>query len=758
VDPSDPVETGRYCLVCCLEKGDEGTCGHCGAAVDALPPRQPSFLPPGALLDRRYLVGKSLGSGTFGITYLAVDIWLRLRVAVKEYMPREIAMRSQDIDVVPNTDEDLDAFKYGLQSFLDEGRKLARFEGHPHIVGVKSFFEENGTAYLVMQYLDGCSLEAYRRELGGRLPAGEVVASGVAILEGLQAIHDVGMLHRDIKPQNVILTTDGKVKLIDFGAARFAAGQRTSQLSQVLTPRYAPIEQYQADGTQGPWTDVYAAGATLYKVLTGQPPPEAIKRVLQGEPLPTPRSVLGDEVSPRISDALMRALEPSADARFQSAQEFLEALTDPESTPLVWPSPSSAFSPLDLVGDEEGDGAPSPSPVSGPSGSRRGAPVGASGSRGRAPSGSGSLRPEAGSGSSRSVRPRERSGSSSSRSVRPVPPLRRESTASTRELPGTRRRRRKQQRRARRLWLLNLILFLLVLIMGIVLALLLLEQGEGPDELAGCGRLSSEACAAEAVRLDGAGQAEGALLLAYLAPVEEPATRDRIFGNAGVGADWGTRDRFDCAAPPTPCNSLDFWSADRDAPEGDRALSALSDRCDAGDRDACFLRILVQRRFTLIESDAPPGDEPVAGGSEPTPRTASSGQTAAPVVEPVRPPDPVGGPGGTASTGEPASASFAEPEATPAERTVGEPDPPGEPSERVVGAPDEPAERVVGEPAERVVGDPDEPAERVVGEPDEPSERVVDEPAERVVDEPAERVVDEPAERVVDEPDDSQSE
>jgi serine/threonine protein kinase len=799
VDPAAPVETGRYCLVCCLEKGGEDTCGSCGSAVDAKPPRQPSNLPPGTLLDRRYLVGRSLGSGTFGITYLAVDIWLRLRVAVKEYMPRDMAMRSREDDVVPNTDGDRDAFVYGLQSFLDEGRKLARFEGHPNIVGVKSFFEENGTAYLVMQYLDGCSLEAYRRGRGGRLPAGEVVAIALSILEGLQAIHAVGMLHRDIKPQNVILTTTGKVKLIDFGAARFAAGQRTSNLSQVLTPRYAPIEQYQSDEIQGPWTDVYATGATLYKVLTGRLPPEAIARVLEGATLSSPRKLLGAEVSETISAALMRALEPSAAARYQTAEEFIEGLCDPEQTPLVWPSPPSAHltpgegscrlaeagvvssSDLKSVASARPGSGSAPSRSSGPAPAGPGSGSGSSPSR-RIDPGSGSspsrrIDPASGSSPSRSLDPG--GGSSPSRSRRPAarPPAR-EATEATRPRPRT--RRDPPRRKTRVLWWLNGLLALLVLAIAGVLVLLLLD-GDRTPSIDGCGELTPTACAAEAVRLEAQGRSVRGLLLAYLAPVEEPDIRDRIFDRAGVDADWGSEARFGCAPPPTPCSSLDFWKADREAPGGDQALAALAGRCDLGDRDACYLRILIQRRLTLIEHEGTtgPGAEPgvegdfdrldVAGpgAAAREPGRASPGPVTPAEVIRRDPPqsseragsdEPIRGsstraesersPSGTGSA-EPAASETGTSSVEPAERV------PEERSERVVGESSESSERVVGESSEsteRVVGESSESSERVVGESSEPTERVVGESTERVVGESTERVVGEPTERVVGEP------
>jgi formylglycine-generating enzyme required for sulfatase activity len=281
-------------------------------------------LAPGARLHGgQYLIGRTLGAGGFGITYLARDLLLSQRVAIKEYLPRAVAGRHPDRSTVaPGTGRDRADFEFGLTRFLDEARMLARLENEPNVVGAKNYFRENDTAYLVMPYIEGRSLEALRHARGGRLPEAEAVSLVMAALDGLRAVHERGMLHRDIKPQNVYVTAEGQVKLLDFGAARYAAGAQSRSLTAVLTPPYAPIEQYsgaaadtpppeEGDGpprlVQGPWTDVYAVGVLLYVLLTGRHPPAPPDRLVHDALVP-PARVPGGAVSAAVSAAVEAAL------------------------------------------------------------------------------------------------------------------------------------------------------------------------------------------------------------------------------------------------------------------------------------------------------------------------------------------------------------------------------------------------------------------------------------------------------------------
>src|SRR5436190_3882385 len=233
-------------------------------------------LPPGTMLGD-YRLDAVIGHGGFGITYRAFDGQLAKVVAIKEYLPVEFAVRD-GLNVVPRGTRFAEDFAWGRERFLDEARALARFR-HPHIVPVLRFLSANGTAYTVMEFEDGRSLGELLRQSDRGLPPDEVRRLTDGLLLGLGAVHAQGFLHRDIKPSNIIIRRDGVPILIDFGAARQAIGSRTRTLTSVLTPQYAPIEQYAADGKQGAWSDIYSAGAVLHHALTGEPPPEAASRV-----------------------------------------------------------------------------------------------------------------------------------------------------------------------------------------------------------------------------------------------------------------------------------------------------------------------------------------------------------------------------------------------------------------------------------------------------------------------------------------------
>ena len=237
------------------------------------------------LHNGQYLIGKVLGKpGGFGITYLALDTRLETRVAIKEYLPRDLAGRDTgQATISAHSSEDGEFFRYGLTQFLQEARTLARFD-HANIVRVRNFFEENGTGYLVMDYYDGVTLADHlSQQPQGKLPEKTAVGIMMPILDGLREVHAKNFLHRDIKPQNIYLTTGNRPILLDFGAARQAMSERSRSLSVVLSEGYAPYEQYHRRGEQGPWTDIYACAAVLYHAVSGEPPPPATERMSKDE-------------------------------------------------------------------------------------------------------------------------------------------------------------------------------------------------------------------------------------------------------------------------------------------------------------------------------------------------------------------------------------------------------------------------------------------------------------------------------------------
>ena len=206
----------------------------------------------GAML-LEYRLDSVLGAGGFGMTYLAWDINLEKHVAIKEYLPGELAVRALDGSIVPVNTESEYNYKWGLDRFIQEARTLARFS-HPNIVRVNRFFEANGTSYMVMDYEAGESLYQYLKRSPAP-PEAWLKQMVTPILDGLQAVHKAGFLHRDIKPSNVFMREDGTPVLLDFGSARLAAGGASKSLTAIISPGYAPLEQYAADGNQGPWSD-----------------------------------------------------------------------------------------------------------------------------------------------------------------------------------------------------------------------------------------------------------------------------------------------------------------------------------------------------------------------------------------------------------------------------------------------------------------------------------------------------------------------
>lgn len=316
--------SGRYqkhCPGCFQLKEGAAVCPHCG--YDESSPRSPLFLPHGMILGGQYRVGRVLGRpGGFGITYLGWDINLQQRVAIKEYLPRELAARTQDVlDVYAHTPEDRRGFEFGKEQFLREARIVAKLD-HPNVVRVRNFFNAHATAYLVMDYYEGMSLGDYLTNVRTRLEPELAIPLVKPILDGLQYVHERGLVHRDLKPHNVYLAAVGRPIVLDFGAARQAAGDRVQSLSVVLTEGYAPLEQYQRRAIQGPWTDVYGVAATLYRMITGHAPPIALDRI-GADPVETSG---WESVPEGLVPAMRRALAVRPNDRYQSAIEFRTAL------------------------------------------------------------------------------------------------------------------------------------------------------------------------------------------------------------------------------------------------------------------------------------------------------------------------------------------------------------------------------------------------------------------------------------------------
>jgi hypothetical protein len=280
-------------------------------------------LPAGYELEG-YRIEGVLGHGGFGITYRATDLANDRLVAIKEYLPAGFATRDPSVfSVHPTGPEDAEDFQWGLQRFEQEALTLAAFN-HPNIVAVHRYFEANSTAYLVMEYERGDSLASILAR-DGPLPEDEVREFLYPLMNGLSRVHKAGFLHRDIKPENVYIRTDGTPVLLDFGSARHAVGARSQSLTSIVSGGYAPFEQYVADGHQSPASDVYALGATLYRTITDQKPPEATARI-NDDPFIPARAAVKKKYSPELLAAIDAALCVHERDRPQSIEEFAAIL------------------------------------------------------------------------------------------------------------------------------------------------------------------------------------------------------------------------------------------------------------------------------------------------------------------------------------------------------------------------------------------------------------------------------------------------
>ncbi len=318
------MKSEHVCMGCMKDKGPAERCSYCDW-LEGTAPESTLHLPSRSVLQDKYIIGRVLGQGGFGITYLAWDSLLDRKLAVKEFFPRELATRDSANNTVKVHSNSYDEqFSYGLDKFLDEAKTLAKFDNHPNVIAVKDFFRANGTAYLVMNYLEGCTLKDYLLYKGVALTYDEALAVTLPVLDALQTVHEAGMLHRDISPDNIFITAQGSIIVLDFGAARHALGEKGKNLSIILKPGYAPEEQYRSRGMQGPWTDIYAVAATFYHAITGTMPQESLDR-LAVDQLIAP-SHLGIVISTVAEQALLRALAVNAENRYKTVGEFRDAI------------------------------------------------------------------------------------------------------------------------------------------------------------------------------------------------------------------------------------------------------------------------------------------------------------------------------------------------------------------------------------------------------------------------------------------------
>lgn len=325
------VDPETLCLAC-LAIGDQSAgCPTCG-----FDPRcaalSPLHLPPRTILHGQYLLGRTLGQGGFGITYLGWDLTLDVPVAIKEFLPTDFASRASGyVHVTPYGADGQLNFESGLDAFESEARTLARCVHLDGVVDVWTYFRENGTGYIVMPYIPGQTFREYLKARAAPLAFDEALAVMRPVLIALMEVHRIGLVHRDVSPDNIYVGAAGRVCLLDFGAARHAVRERSRSLSVQFKAGYTPEEQYQRHGKQGPWTDVYAAAATIYRAITGAvPPPSLDRRMRDGI---QPPSALGAFIPRDAEQALMRGLALDAEQRYRTMADFLAALAPGADAP-----------------------------------------------------------------------------------------------------------------------------------------------------------------------------------------------------------------------------------------------------------------------------------------------------------------------------------------------------------------------------------------------------------------------------------------
>lgn len=315
----------KLCPVCFREAMEGGKCQNCGYVSDEASVGK-NYLRSFSILNTKYLLGKSLGQGGFGITYLAKNMLNGSRCCIKEYFPSNLIQgRMPDGTVALTGEENRCEFEDGKQRFIEEARTLQELRGNVSVVDIQDFFEEKGTAYFAMELIEGCNLRVFRKNHNQEQTLKMALQMLFLLGSSLAEVHRFGMIHGDISPENILITQDGEIKLIDFGAARsFRQGGDKKERKIYLKPNYAPYEQYTQKPCQGPWTDIYALAATFYFIVSGSKMLDALSRA-KGTSYPTLHE-LCPAVSRQLSDVIDKALAFDYHDRYRRMLDFLDAL------------------------------------------------------------------------------------------------------------------------------------------------------------------------------------------------------------------------------------------------------------------------------------------------------------------------------------------------------------------------------------------------------------------------------------------------
>lgn len=316
----------KRCLKCFKEYEESSSlCPHCGISEDAVKPAEPIHIYPGAVLHDRYLVGRAIGSGGFGIVYRAWDMQLETLVAVKEFFATRLVTRAAGLKDVIVSQKSAAEFRYRKERFLSEAKTMAKFGNHRSIPNVFDYFEENGTAYIVMEYLEGMALNTYMKQHGGKVDSELAVMIASEVCKALESLHEKGIIHRDVAPDNIFICQGKEViiKLMDLGAAKLA-DETDKVIDIILKPGYSPPEQYDNSKNIGPWTDIYALGATLYAMLTGIKPDESTNRKIDDKVVQPSEIIPG--FSENLNNTIMKAMAVDRHMRFKSIDELQKAI------------------------------------------------------------------------------------------------------------------------------------------------------------------------------------------------------------------------------------------------------------------------------------------------------------------------------------------------------------------------------------------------------------------------------------------------
>lgn len=315
----------KLCPVCFQEAMEHGECRNCGYHAEESSAVK-DYLAPFTILKEKYLLGKSLGQGGFGITYLAENMQSGLRCCIKEYFPSGLLQgRTPDGALILADEENRPEYEEGKQQFIEEACALQELRENISVVDILDFFEENGTAYFAMELIEGCNLRVFRKNHNPKQTLKMALQMLFLLGSSLAEVHRFGMIHGDISPENILITQDGEIKLIDFGAARsFRQGSDNKERKIYLKPNYAPYEQYTQKPCQGPWTDIYALAATFYFIVSGRKMLDALSRA-KGASYP-PLHELCPAVSRQLSDVIDKALAFDYHDRYRRMLDFLDAL------------------------------------------------------------------------------------------------------------------------------------------------------------------------------------------------------------------------------------------------------------------------------------------------------------------------------------------------------------------------------------------------------------------------------------------------